>query len=97
MIQTLGYEVGAWIDPHHDLQGAFQKSMAILSFVDCVLQFNEDISGKTYGKNEIELKAGDVLVILKDSFADIFYKHSILKLLKKRMAVVIRQSNMEEE
>ena len=86
-IQWLGYCKGAFIAPHFDLKGAFERSMAIITFADVTFRFNRP---NHYGKNEIFLKKGDVLYIQEDTFCECWWKHSIDPVKENRMACVVR-------
>ena len=83
----MGYKKDAYITPHHDLKGAFCKSMAIITFSDVTFHFNRP---KTYGYNQIKLKKGDILIIQQGTWSEIWWKHSIKKVVDDRMACVVR-------
>ncbi len=93
-LQVLGYQRNAKLGAHHDLVGGFDKSMILVALHDGFMHFDMKLmSNNSTGLFTVPFNAGDVLIVDKDSFADIVFKHGILgsDVEAFRMSIVLRQ------
>ena len=109
MQQILGYKKGADLHAHHDLVGAFSKSMVLIALTDLkdgFLHFDlnqnsssaalKDLTQTQSYRFAIPYNKGDVIIVHKDSIGDVVFKHGRLSkdVVCFTVSMVLRMANL---